>query len=236
MKFNKAINGIVIFFIILLFQVAPSFAGLVLPDPEPAFWIINLNPDENTVELYLDPGTYEVSAVEIGGCENTLLATFSTSDQASSPNIVFADLDKISAPSDSPIYSFTINDTGSVGFSIYNLKCRKYHSLCEVSLKVTLVEAGSFVNNNDSDGDGISDGSDLCPETPLGAKVNPEGCSAKQVVDKACPNDNNWRHHGKYMSCVAHELKNLFEEGLITKKEKAGILFQRSKKCYGQRK
>lgn len=40
----------------------------------------------------------------------------------------------------------------------------------------------------DSDGDGICDAADLCPETPKGTAVDAKGCPADPVVEKGDPN------------------------------------------------
>jgi len=47
--------------------------------------------------------------------------------------------------------------------------------------------SSSCGNMCDSDGDGVIDGMDMCPNTPSGAKVNKVGCAASQLTPKLEP-------------------------------------------------
>src|SRR5678815_3285161 len=84
---------------------------------------------------------------------------------------------------------------------------------------------------DDCDGDGVPDVRDRCPETPPGAAVDVDGCSADQrdedgdgvtdsrdhcpgtptgvlidghgcSLEQLCPCDGPWGSHGEYVRCV----------------------------------
>lgn len=79
--------------------------------------------------------------------------------------------------------------------------------------------------DDDIDGDGVSNQVDQCPETPLGEIVNLEGCSIEELCP--CENDNDgnqWKNHGTYVKCVVKASKELYIDGLITKKEKKSLI------------
>jgi hypothetical protein len=72
----------------------------------------------------------------------------------------------------------------------------------------------------DSDGDGIIDELDQCPDTEPGFPVNGEGCS----IDQLCPCDADWPNHGQYVRCVTHAAQELRKDGLITGEEQGAIV------------
>lgn len=81
--------------------------------------------------------------------------------------------------------------------------------------------------DDDVDNDGVPNGSDICGFTPLGEVVDPAlGCSVAEL----CPCDgpqgttNNWRNHGKYVSCVAKTAKSFVKQGLISNAERSGLV------------
>jgi hypothetical protein len=74
----------------------------------------------------------------------------------------------------------------------------------------------------DDDNDGIDDGQDLCPNTVLVTVVDATGCS----IDQLCPCEEDWRSHGKYVSCVDKTAKKFAKSRLITNKEKAVLVRQ----------
>lgn len=84
---------------------------------------------------------------------------------------------------------------------------------------VLLVELDA-IPSPDSDGDGVFDDSDLCPNTPTGTVVNAGGCSIAQL----CPCESDWQNHGAYVSCVAHAAEDFVGEGLISEEEKDAII------------
>lgn len=67
----------------------------------------------------------------------------------------------------------------------------------------------------DSDGDGIPDNHDQCPNTRAGDIVNASGCSIDQLV----PCDGPWRNHGQYVSRMAKVCAEFRKAGLISHKQ-----------------
>lgn len=83
----------------------------------------------------------------------------------------------------------------------------------------------------DSDGDGVPDDEDLCPDTEAEAAVDSAGCSISQL----CPTDSDWKNHGKYVSCIATEADLFFEASLITEEEKDAIVSEAAQSSVGQK-
>jgi ELWxxDGT repeat protein len=77
--------------------------------------------------------------------------------------------------------------------------------------------------DEDGDGDGVADEGDLCVDSPLGERVNDEGCTAEQWVALRCPR-GAFARHGSHVSCVAHAAKEAVREGLIKPKEMAAFV------------
>ena len=77
----------------------------------------------------------------------------------------------------------------------------------------------------DSDGDGIPDGIDQCPNTPAGSVVDEHGCSIDQLVPCAGPaSGETWRNHGHYVWAVLRAATAFHSAGLITTSEKKAIV------------
>jgi len=72
----------------------------------------------------------------------------------------------------------------------------------------------------DSDGDGVADNLDQCPNTPAGSIVDARGCSIAQLV--TC--DGQWKNHGQYVSAVAKMCEQFLSAGLITEDQKDAIV------------
>ena len=82
----------------------------------------------------------------------------------------------------------------------------------------------------DSDGDGIADDQDQCPNTPQGAIVDAQGCSIDQLVPCAGPaSGGTWKNHGQYVSAVAKEAEDFLAGGLITEAQAETIISQAAK-------
>ena len=88
----------------------------------------------------------------------------------------------------------------------------------------------------DSDGDGILDSDDFCPETPEGLFVNFEGCSSQQLLDENCGCDCDWKNHGEYVTCIVDVVDEQVAEGLITLEEKGAIVSQHAGNDCGKKK
>ncbi len=67
----------------------------------------------------------------------------------------------------------------------------------------------------DSDGDGVLDSEDLCPDTPGGSLVNSDGCS----IDQLAPCDGGWKNHGEFVRHFRTVTAAFEAVGLITTKQ-----------------
>jgi len=74
----------------------------------------------------------------------------------------------------------------------------------------------------DSDGDGVPDAQDSCPNTPQGEIVNVSGCSIEQLV--RC--DGPWKNHGQYVRAVVMVSKQFRKAGLLTHRQRLAIFFR----------
>jgi hypothetical protein len=72
----------------------------------------------------------------------------------------------------------------------------------------------------DSDGDGVADTDDQCPNTPAGAIIDASGCSIPQLV----PCDGPWSSHGEYVRVLSAVTASFVEAGLITEAQRRAIL------------
>jgi hypothetical protein len=88
----------------------------------------------------------------------------------------------------------------------------------------------------DSDGDGVSDDIDECPETPAGAIVNSHGCSIEQLVPCAGPRSGgHWKNHGQYVSTLTKTAKAFLRERLITPKQAGAIVSAGARSSCGKK-
>ncbi|MEZ4237912.1 MAG: hypothetical protein R3F59_17535 [Myxococcota bacterium] len=76
----------------------------------------------------------------------------------------------------------------------------------------------------DSDGDGVLDEDDLCPDPPDSPLVGPDGCSGRQAVALACGTEADHPNHGQYVSCVTQAAQDAVDAGLLTQQEKADLV------------
>ena len=77
---------------------------------------------------------------------------------------------------------------------------------------------------DDSDGDGVPDARDLCPDTATGDAVDVHGCSISQLVPCAGPRSGGaWKNHGEYVSTFTKIAETFVSAGQITSAEKARI-------------
>ena len=89
-----------------------------------------------------------------------------------------------------------------------------------------------FDSENDSDADSVCGDVDSCPDTESGAIIDETGCS----IDQLCPCDNEWKNHGKYVSCVAHTVQDFVEQELISENEKGAIISEAGQSSCGHKK
>jgi len=85
------------------------------------------------------------------------------------------------------------------------------------------IECRVNLSPGDDDNDGVGDDLDLCFDTLPNETVDAYGCSVPQILSEQC-DDQKSINHGKFVSCVTHILKDLFEDGLITRKERKAYL------------
>jgi hypothetical protein len=106
----------------------------------------------------------------------------------------------------------------------------------------------------DTDGDGVADALDRCPQTPRGVPVDSHGCPivvpldadgdgvpnesdqcantpAGAIVDahgcalsQLCPCDAQWANHGDYVQCVISHAWEFFRAGLISDEQRREII------------
>jgi hypothetical protein len=85
--------------------------------------------------------------------------------------------------------------------------------------------------DGDSDGDGVPDSRDRCPNTPPGAVVNSDGCSIRQL----CPCDGDWSNHGDYVRRMLEVVWSFYHEGLITAGERRALIREAARSDCGKR-
>jgi hypothetical protein len=71
----------------------------------------------------------------------------------------------------------------------------------------------------DRDHDGNGDACDVCPDSATN-EVDDSGV----CVTDPCPCDAEWKNHGEYVSCVAHETTRLVREGSMTHQERGAAV------------
>jgi len=103
--------------------------------------------------------------------------------------------------------------------------------------------SGSAVYENitigpvDSDGDGVADALDTCPNTPLCSIVDAQGCSIDQLAPCAGPaSGGEWKNHGQYLSAVAKAASDFVAQGLISESEKDALVSAAAQSPCGSKK
>ena len=95
----------------------------------------------------------------------------------------------------------------------------------ETSLDGWALKLGPEGENCDSDGDGVLNSQDECPNTPAGAVVDAHGCSIEQLVPCAGPlSGGHWKNHGQYVSSISQTAAKFVAQGLITERQKGAII------------
>ena len=90
----------------------------------------------------------------------------------------------------------------------------------ETSSNGWALKLGPEGENCDSDGDGVPDVQDQCPNTRPGDVVNAQGCSIAQP----CPCHGPWKNHGEYLRCIQQTSAQFEQLGLITAKQRRAIM------------
>jgi hypothetical protein len=77
----------------------------------------------------------------------------------------------------------------------------------------------------DTDGDGVTDDLDQCPDTPPGSLVDEHGCSIAQLVPCEGPRPGvAWKNHAEYVRAVSGVVTHLVDEGIISEDEGRDIV------------
>lgn len=76
----------------------------------------------------------------------------------------------------------------------------------------------------DSDGDGVYDARDACPDTEAGVPVDDEGCSGAQIVARECVARAGAHPPGAYVRCVEEVSRRAVSDGLLTAAERGRII------------
>jgi hypothetical protein len=84
---------------------------------------------------------------------------------------------------------------------------------------------------HDSDGDGVPDSRDLCPDSPANAVVDADGCS----IDQLAPCDGPWKNHGEYVRSVAEQVSRFLSSGLITEAQGKAFMTSAAQSPCGKR-
>jgi len=88
----------------------------------------------------------------------------------------------------------------------------------------------------DTDGDGVPDVQDDCPNTPPGAIVDPHGCSIEQLVPCEGPlSGGPWKNHGHYVSAFTSTADRFLALGLITQEQKDALVSTAAKSDCGKK-
>jgi len=86
---------------------------------------------------------------------------------------------------------------------------------------IPLIQGDFKASIIDSDGDGVPDDKDECPDTAPGSAVNEHGCSIEQLVPCAGPaTGGTWRNHGEYLGAVTAATDAFLGAGLITAEQR----------------
>jgi hypothetical protein len=84
---------------------------------------------------------------------------------------------------------------------------------------------------SDSDGDGVPDAEDNCPNTPLDAIVNASGCAIEQLV----PCNGSWKNHGQYVNAIAKVTGQFRKLGIISHKQRLALFVRAGKSDCGRK-
>ena len=86
----------------------------------------------------------------------------------------------------------------------------------------------------DTDGDGVTDNLDQCPNTRQGSAVNQDGCSVRQLVPCDGPLSGRWNNHGEYISTIVKTVKSFFAQDHISEEEVGAIVSRAARNDCGK--
>jgi hypothetical protein len=91
--------------------------------------------------------------------------------------------------------------------------------------QATMVRFTATIDDVDSDGDGVLDVLDQCPNTPANTVVDAHGCSIEQLVPCAGPlSGGRWNNRGQYVFFISQKAAEFEAQGLITGFQKGAII------------
>ena len=122
---------------------------------------------------------------------------------------------------------FATSTTTTIAFQNFDNPNTTFSLLDNVSLE------GITIPNPDSDGDGVNDDHDNCPNSNLGSTVVIDGCDSgvpNSVSATGCSVSDllagcaaGAASHGDYVSCVAGVTNDLKDQGIISGQQKGAI-------------
>jgi hypothetical protein len=98
------------------------------------------------------------------------------------------------------------------------------------------IDVGAFEVQTlpDSDGDGVPDMFEQCPNTAPGAIVDDAGCSIAQLAPCAGPaTGGTWKSHGQYVAAVVHAATDFLRARLISRRQWMQIVTQAARSRCG---
>ena len=119
--------------------------------------------------------------------------------------------------------TFTVNRTGPtlINFNYVGIS----QVVFSASPSSQFVMDNLMVSNLDSDGDGVPDDQDQCPDTPSGAVVNEHGCSIDQLVPCSGPaTGGTWKNHRQYVAELIAVADTFVAGGFITTDERDAVV------------
>jgi len=119
--------------------------------------------------------------------------------------------------------TYTVNTTGPTLINFNYMGVNQVWFIASPSTQ--FVMDNLVVSGMDSDGDGVPDDQDQCPDTLSGAVVNEHGCSIDQLVPCAGPaTGGTWRNHRQYVAALIAAADAFLAGGLITADERDAVV------------
>jgi len=97
-------------------------------------------------------------------------------------------------------------------------------------------EASLIIGTLDTDGDGVPDDRDQCPDTRPGAIVDEHGCSIEQLVPCEGPQPGvRWKNHAAYVKSIVRVVTHFVAEGIISEDQAHDIAVAAAQSDCGKR-
>jgi hypothetical protein len=142
-------------------------------------------------------------------------------------------------------HSFDFDEDGNVYYHQHPILGRRlaFAAVTDIFNATNLGSTGlgvwglSYLSVGDSDGDGVNDDHDICPNSPEAAIINADGCAIADLCPCWKPVDSDkWKNHGEYKSCVAHAANDFLDTGLISGSDHGAIVSGASHSACGVKK